>query len=160
MSNPGLEMDEFHWLMDILQTVDIGLVVLDRQYTIKLWNSFMENHSGLRPDQAKEKNLFELFPEVEEDWFRKKAETVFLLKTRAFTISDQRPYLFYFKNNHPITGRADFMYQNSTIIPLNSADGSTHHICLIIYDVTQAAINKVDLAKTRSALIKLSNANK
>ncbi len=36
---------EFHWLMEILQTIDVGLVVLDRNYRVKLWNSFMENHS-------------------------------------------------------------------------------------------------------------------
>mgnify|MGYP000306618666 FL=1 len=146
MSNHDNDMTEFHWFMDILQTIDAGLVVLDRQYNIKLWNGFMENHSGIRPDQAKGNNLFELFTEIDKEWFKKKAESVFLLNTRAFTISEQRPYLFKFKNNHPITGRAEFMYQNSTMIPLNNIEGTTDHICLIIYDVTAAAMHKNDLA--------------
>ncbi|MGR6874604.1 PAS domain-containing protein [Pseudomonas sp. HK3] len=147
MSDTDTDMTEFHWFMDILQTIDAGLVVLDRQYNIKLWNGFMENHSGIRPDQAKGSNLFELFSEIDQDWFMKKAEAVFLLNTRAFTISEQRPYLFKFKNNHPITGRAEFMYQNSTMIPLNNIEGATDHICLIIYDVTAAAMHKFDLAQ-------------
>ena len=146
MSNNDNDMTEFHWFMDILQTIDAGLVVLDRDYNIKLWNGFMENHSGIRPDQAKGNNLFELFNEIDKEWFKKKAESVFLLNTRAFTISEQRPYLFKFKNNHPITGRAEFMYQNSTMIPLNNIEGTTDHICLIIYDVTAAAMHKNDLA--------------
>lgn len=146
MSNNDTDMTEFHWFMDILQTIDAGLVVLDRDYNIKLWNGFMENHSGIRPDQAKGNNLFELFTEIDKEWFKKKAESVFLLNTRAFTISEQRPYLFKFKNNHPITGRAEFMYQNSTMIPLNNIEGTTDHICLIIYDVTAAAMHKNDLA--------------
>jgi len=141
MADQAVEMTELHWLMDILQTIDVGLVVLNREYEVKLWNSFMENHSGLRPDQTKGKNLFQLFPEIDQIWFKKKAEPVFLLNTRAFTIFDQRPYLFRFPNNHPITGRADAMYQNATIIPLNNVDGTTDHICLIIYDVTQAAMS-------------------
>lgn len=145
MSDNQHDLTEFHWFMDILQTIDVGLVVLDRQYNIKLWNGFMENHSGLRPDQAKGQNLFELFKEIDEGWFKKKAEAVFLLNTRAFTISDQRPFLFKFKNNFPITGRADFMYQNATMIPLNSTSGATDHICLIVYDVTAATINKLNL---------------
>ncbi len=145
MSNNDNDMTEFHWFMDILQTIDAGLVVLDRDYNIKLWNGFMENHSGIRPDQAKGNNLFELFNEIDKEWFKKKAESVFLLNTRAFTISEQRPYLFKFKNNHPITGRAEFMYQNSTMIPLNNIEGTTDHICLIIYDVTTAAMHKNDL---------------
>lgn len=149
MSDNQADMSQFHWIMDILQTIDVGLVVLDRGYSIKLWNGFMENHSGIRPDQAKDQNLFELFSEIDEAWFKKKAEAVFLLNTRAFTISEQRPFLFKFKNNFPITGRADFMYQNATMIPLNNTNGETEHICLIIYDVTSATINKqlLDQAK-------------
>jgi PAS domain S-box-containing protein len=152
MSDSQLDMTEFHWLMDILQTIDVGLVVLDRNYSIKLWNGFMENHSGLRPDQAKGKNLFTLFDEIDENWFKKKAESVFLLNIRAFTISEQRPYLFKFNNNHPITGRAEYMYQNATIIPLNNADGSTENICLIVYDVTNSAMSKHDLQGIQNLL--------
>ncbi|OUR69202.1 hypothetical protein A9Q73_02685 [Bermanella sp. 47_1433_sub80_T6] len=150
MSDAPLEVTEFHWLMEILQTIDVGLVVLDRNYRVKLWNSFMENHSGLRPDETKEKCLFDLFSEIDEEWFRRKAEAVFLLNIRAFTIHEQRPYLFKFYNNHPITGRTDTMYQNATIIPLSNSDGSTHHICLIIYDATNAAMHKLALDKCQS----------
>lgn len=112
----------------------------------------MENHSGKRPDQVQNQCLFNLFPDIDQDWFRKKAEAVFLLKTRAFTIHEQRPYLLKFKNNHPITGRAEYMYQNTSLIPLTSADGTTNHICLIVYDVTDAAINKKDLEKIKTLL--------
>lgn len=160
MAKNNLDIKEFHWLMDILQTIDVGLVVLDREYKIVLWNSFMENHSGMRPDQVKEKVLFSLFPEVPETWFRKKAEAVFLLKTRAFTIWEQRPYLFKFKNYHPITGRADFMYQNSTIIPLDSSDGQVNYICLIIYDQTDTAINKKELKIAHDKLEHLSRTDR
>lgn len=142
------EMSQMHWFLDILQTIDAGLVILDHTYNIHLWNGFMENHSGIRPDQAKGKNLFQLCPEIDKEWFMKKAESVFLLNTRAFTIHEQRPYLFKFPNNLPITGRADFMYQNATIIPLNNVDGTIDHICLIIYDVTDAAMNKLALLNT------------
>lgn len=42
----SLPLDEFHRILDILQTIDVGLVVLDHDYKITLWNGFMENHSG------------------------------------------------------------------------------------------------------------------
>ena len=83
----------------------------------------MEHHSGLLPRQVKNKNLFALFDELDEQWFTRKAEAVFLLKNKAFTIWEQRPYLFKFQNYRPITGSADFMYQNTTFIPLLSASG-------------------------------------
>ena len=43
------ELQEFHWMMDMLQTVDVGIVVLDRNFTVQVWNGFMESHSGLLP---------------------------------------------------------------------------------------------------------------
>ncbi len=156
MTKSSFEFAEMHWLMDVLQSIDVGLVILDRDYKIQLWNGFMENHSGLRPDEVHDKPLFESFRDIPETWFRQKAEPVFELKTRTFTIWEQRPYLFKFKNYRPITGRASTMYQNSSMIPLESIDGSVKHICLIIYDVTDIAVNQEDLTKANGNLAYLS----
>ena len=152
----ALQFAEMHWLMDVLQSIDVGLVILDREYKVQLWNGFMESHSGLRPDEVHDKSLFESFHDIPESWFRQKAEPVFELKTRSFTIWDQRPYLFKFKNYRPITGRASTMYQNTSIIPLESIDGSVNHICLIVYDVTDIAVNKEDLMKANENLAYMS----
>ena len=127
------DLSEFHWMMDMLQTIDVGLVVLDRDYRIHTWNSFMENHSGLAPSEVQGKSLFDLFAEIPREWFSSKTEAVFLLKNRAFTTWEQRPYVFRFKNYYPITGTVDFMYQNITISPLISAQGEVNYICLVIY---------------------------
>lgn len=140
--NANVEFADVHWLMDILQNIDVGLVVLDTDYNVQLWNGFMESHSGINPKNAKDKNIFDLFDDVPKDWFIKKSQAVFQLKTSAFTIWEQRPYLFKFKNYRPITGRTALMYQNTSIIPLVSADQSVQHICVIIYDVTDSAVNK------------------
>ena len=45
MSEQGVDLKEFHWLMDMLQTIDIGLVVVDKNFQVKVWNSFIESHS-------------------------------------------------------------------------------------------------------------------
>jgi len=156
MSLETEQINELHWLMEMLHTIDVGLVVLDRQYTIQIWNGFMENHSGLLPREVKGEKLFDLFEEIPEDWFKRKAESVFMLKNKAFTIWEQRPYLFRFQNYRPITGTADFMYQNTTFIPLMSATGLVTHLCLIVYDVTDNAVHKKDLEQANSELAILS----
>jgi diguanylate cyclase (GGDEF)-like protein len=156
MSLEKEQINELHWLMEMLHTIDVGLVVLDRQYAIQIWNGFMENHSGMLPREVKGKRLFDLFDEIPEQWFKRKAESVFLLKNKAFTIWEQRPYLFKFQNYRPITGSADFMYQNTTFIPLISATGEVTHLCLIIYDVTDNAVHKRDLEQANSELAVLS----
>ena len=150
------QLNELHWLMEMLHTIDVGLVVLDREYKIQIWNGFMENHSGLLPREVKDQSLFSMFDEIPEDWFRRKAESVFLLKNKAFTIWEQRPYLFKFLNYRPITGTADFMYQNTTFIPLMSATGQVSHLCLLVYDVTDNAVHKLELEKANADLAVLS----
>lgn len=156
MSLETEQMNELHWLMEMLHTIDVGLVVLDRQYKVQIWNGFMENHSGLLPREVKDKELFPLFDEIPKEWFKRKAESVFLLKNKAFTIWEQRPYLFKFQNYRPITGSAEYMYQNTTFIPLMSSTGLVTHLCLLIYDVTDNATNKKDLERVNKELAVLS----
>jgi diguanylate cyclase (GGDEF)-like protein len=156
MSLETEQINELHWLMEMLHTIDVGLVVLDRKYTIQIWNGFMENHSGLLPREVKEKVIFDMFPEIPKEWFVRKSEAVFMLKNKAFTIWEQRPYLFKFQNYRPITGTADYMYQNTTFIPLMSSTGEVTHLCLIIYDVTDNATHKKDLEQANSELAILS----
>ncbi len=160
MTSTTIDIKEIHWLMDMLQSIDVGLVVLDRNYDIQIWNSFMASHSGLNPDVAIGQNLFALFEEIPEHWFRRKAEPVFVLKSRTFTVWEQRPYLFKFKNYRPITGAAPFMYQNVTFIPLLSADGEVNHIGLIVYDVTDTAIGKAALEAANDQLETLSRTDR
>src|SRR5690554_86359 len=149
-------LKDVHWLMDILQNIDVGLVVLDRDYKLALWNRFMQNHSGLFPSEVLDKTLFEVFPKLSEDWFRRKAEPVFVLQSSTFTTWEQRPYLFHFPHYRPITGTARFMYQNTTIIPLIDTQGEVSHICLIIYDVTDTAVNKMAQIEANKRLESLS----
>ncbi|MDF0533048.1 GGDEF domain-containing protein [Shewanella yunxiaonensis] len=155
MNHDADPMNELHWLIDMVQTIEVGLVVLDRQFNIQLWNGFMENHSGISPNELKGNNLFQRFPELPADWLKQKMEQVFLLKNNVFISWEQRPYIFKFNNYRPITGRAEFMYQNITLLPLSSLTG-TSHISMIIYDVTDIAINKLQLTAANEQLQQLT----
>ena len=155
MTHDADPMNELHWLIDMVQTIEVGLVVLDRNFNIQLWNGFMENHSGISPNELKGDNLFQRFPELPADWLRQKMEQVFLLKNNVFISWEQRPYIFKFNNYRPITGRAEFMYQNITLLPLSSLTG-TSHISMIIYDVTDIAINKMQLTAANEQLQQLN----
>ena len=78
------------------------------------------------------------------------------LGTPAFTIWKQRPYLVHFNNYQPITGQGEFMYQNTTLLPLRSSNSEIHHVCLVIYDLTDVAINSLALQKANQQLQHLS----
>lgn len=149
-------LNEFHWIMDMIQTIDAGLVVLDKDFKVQLWNGFMSNHSGLSSRNVQNTVLFDHFPELPENWLRSKIESVFLLKNNAFTSWELRPYIFRFNNYRPVTGISEFMYQNMTILPLASLTGEITHVSLIIYDVTDIAINRLQLDKANEKLAHLS----
>ena len=159
-SETKLDISEFHWMMDMLQTIDVGLVVLNEKYEIDIWNSFMENHSGLEPSAVKGEVMFDLFPDIPRDWFCHKIDAVFQLHSRAFTTWQQRPYVFKFKNYRPITGTADFMFQNITIIPLVSLSGKVDHVSILVYDVTDAATSKAALEQANTKLEMLSQTDR
>ncbi|QJR82868.1 PAS domain-containing protein [Alteromonas pelagimontana] len=132
-------------MMDMLQTVDVGIVVLDREFKVKVWNGFMESHSGMLPSEVRDKSFLSLFPHIDPQWFAKKSRPVFELKTRAFMTWEQRPYLLKFPNYRPITGNEQFMYQNITLSPLTSANGKVEYLSMMIYDVTDIAAGKKQL---------------
>lgn len=156
----SIKLSELHWLLAIVQNIDVGVVVLDRDYKVEVWNTFMENRSGRLPAEARQCCFFDLFPEIDEQWFRRKVESVVTLGTPSFTVWEQRPYLLHFKNYQPITGLEDFMYQNTTLLPLRSVSGAIEHVCLIIYDVTDVATNRNQLQVANRELQRLSSTDR
>ena len=150
------DIHELHRLMGMLRSIDVGLIVLDKDFTIKVWNDFMTNHSGIRGEHVIGSNMFDRFADLPEEWLINKTRSVFMLNNSAFTTWEQRPYLFRFKNYRPITGSADFMYQNITFLPLSSADGTVDHLGIIIYDVTDVAVGKMQIEEANAELKKLS----
>ncbi|MBR9870847.1 MAG: GGDEF domain-containing protein [Gammaproteobacteria bacterium] len=148
--------DAFHWLADMIETVEVGLVVLDLEFRVQAWNGFMENHSGITASLIRGEQIFTVFPDIPKAWLTRKVDAVITLNTRAFTSWEQRPYLFKFRNSRPITGTEEFMYQNLTISPLSNSAGNVDKVCLLIYDVTEFASSKRALERANEQLAKLS----
>ena len=147
---------EMHWKHDLLGSIEVGIVVLDKEFNVQVWNQFMENHSSIVPGMIQNKNLFEFFPEIDKEWFTRKAAPAFSLKSPVFIIWEQRPYLFHFDCNRPITSQADHMYQNITIFPLASLTGKVEQVCLVIYDVTDEAVSRMGMQSLNRQLENVS----
>ncbi|MGB1297498.1 MAG: diguanylate cyclase [Psychrobium sp.] len=151
-----IDYKEFHWMVSMINSIDAGLVVLDNDYMVESWNGFMYHHSNIDAADAKGKNIFEIFPSLDKSWFMRKVEAVKTIQNQSFITWEQKPYIFPFKNYRPITGTVEHMYQNVTILPLPSLTGTIDQICLIIYDVTDIAANRIELQKANAQLEKLN----
>ncbi len=156
MSTGLVELEDFHWLLDIIQSLEVGLIVLDLDFNIQVWNGFMENHSGVNGGYIHNRNLFDEFKDIPQRWLKHKIEDSVALQAPVFSTWEQMEYLFFFKSTRPFTSMSDHMYQNITIMPLRSVHGGISHICIIIYDVTESATNQIGLHKANEQLRLLS----
>lgn len=157
-SEPAMATDvqQHHILFQLLQTLDTGLIILDSNYQVQLWNGFMENHSNITSSDAIGKNLFELFSGLPNAWLKRKIDSVFRLQIRAFCTWEEHPRVFDFKSTRPLTGQSPLMYQNITLFPLLGVNGQVVQLCMQIFDVTEIATRKIALEAANHSLKLLS----
>jgi len=138
----------------MLDRLNAGVFSIDRELKVTHWNLFMASNSGKPAEQVLGRDLFACFPELPEAWLRWKLRSVFLLGTFAFSSWKQRPYVFKFPHNRPLTGGIDFMHQDIAFLPVGTggAGGSVESVCVLITDATDAALSHRALSDARSRL--------
>jgi two-component system NtrC family sensor kinase len=124
----------------VVDRLEVGIFAVNADMTVVLWNHFMVMHSGRPAADVVGRNLFECFPELPHVWLEKKIRNVFLLKNYAFTSWEQRPYLFRFQHNRPVTGGVDAMQQSCTFLPVKGEGEGVEHVCITLFDLTDTAI--------------------
>ena len=150
----------FQAQLALLKGLDIGLIILESDFTVTFWNQFMSNHSGIMPERILGSSLFSHFPELNTQWFRRKLNTTISLHNPSFITWEERPRLFQFKSYRPITGTASMMYQNITLLPLNDESGVTKQVAIIVYDVTDEAVSHQALTAANHELSHLSRTDR
>jgi diguanylate cyclase (GGDEF)-like protein len=150
----------------IVDRVNVGLFILDAEYRVLLWNSFMAANSGKSASEIIGKNLFDVFPELPERWFSRKVSSVFMLKNFAFTSWEQRSHLFQFRHNRPVTSGIEYMCQDITLMPIKNQEGEVESVCVTLQDTTdtaryrmmhEAAVEKLEIASRTDGLTQLFN---
>ena len=123
-----------------LDRLNAGVFSVDPELRIVHWNQFMATNSGRSQDEVIGRDLFACFPDLPAPWLRWKLRSVFLLRTFAFSSWKQRPYVFRFPHNRPLTGGTEFMYQDIAFLPA-LAGGDVGSVCVLITDATDAALS-------------------
>jgi two-component system NtrC family sensor kinase len=124
-----------------LDRLNAGVFSVDPEMHIVHWNLFMASNSGRSADEVVGRDLFECFPELPAQWLRWKLRSVFLLGTFAFSSWKQRPYVFKFPHNRPLTGGIDYMRQDAAFLPVLRDNGSVGSVCAMLTDMTDAALS-------------------
>jgi diguanylate cyclase (GGDEF)-like protein len=152
-----LASDVSQQLTVIVDRANVGIFVIDRQRKVVLWNQFMEVHSQRKASSVIGHDLFDAFPELPQKWLDRKIENVLILKNFSFSSWEQRPYLFKFAHNRPVTGGIDYMRQDCTLMPVKDDSGEVAFVSFTLVDVTNTSIYQSQLEATSQTLREMSN---
>jgi len=139
----------------IANQLNTGILVLDAEYNIVMWNRFLQVHTDKIATNILDQSIFIAFPELPERWLSRKLDSVLQLNTPSFCSWQQRHHLFELPHTRPITTDSEFMAQNCTFLPIET-DGTVKNICILIEDVTDVCHYQTQLQKTLDELAKIS----
>ncbi len=146
-------------MIDTLQLVDnlsIGTIVVNRDMEVVFWNRWMEDHSHVLREQILGKVLTEEFPALKQKGFPWKVQTVFRLGNFAFFSQKLHQYLFEFENTKYFRPYLPSMQQSVVLVPLKGSDGTVEHVCVSIFDVTDAVLYQQQLIDSKRKVEELS----
>ncbi|EPJ44888.1 MAG: hypothetical protein OFPII_31670 [Osedax symbiont Rs1] len=151
----NLTSSDFHSAqqLELLQFLDVGLIVINCDFKVQLWNNFMSNHRALPAVDALNQDLFKVCPDVPEIYLRHKLQSVFSLKSTLTITWGQRPHLFKMTSYRPISSASKYMYQNIRIMPLLDTDKQVENVAIVIYDVTETARAQIGFVEKNEQLI-------
>jgi len=149
--------NKFAYAQNVIDYLDNGLFIVDKNFNVQLWNKFMEVHSDFSENEIIGKNFFECFKNIPQKWLERKINSVFLLNHESYTSWEQRPYLLQFSHGRSVTGHLGFMYQNCNFTPICNQDNEVEYVCITIKDMTDIAISTMQLKEACTELERISS---
>ncbi len=137
----------------IIDSMNVGIITIDEGLHVLYMNKWFALHAQLDEHAAIGKALPELFTLTNEHLvaLKRHIKTTLVLKTPSFFTADSNGYLFPMK--HSITTKSvfEYMQQDITIVPYDSAH---KQVTLLIYDQTVLMEEKNKCHKESLALSK------
>ena len=148
---------QFPYINNVIDCLDSGVFVIDKNFTVHLWNDYMAIRCQFTSDDIVGSSLFDCFPELPQQWFKRNIKSVFLLKSPSYSAWEQRAYLFKFPHGRSVTGGVEFMYQNCCFTPILGQDNNVEYVCVTVKDVTDIAIATLKLQNTVTELERINS---
>ena len=141
---------------EVIDALQVGIVVIDEQLQVALWNRWMEEASGRPRAEVVGRSLAQVFPAVDFATLERKVRQALLLRSETFLDAASDGYLFPIKNEQQIGRRYDLMRQDVTVAPLKTAGAGGRLVCLTISDRTSLLTATTALEEANRHLARLS----
>ena len=137
----------------IFNMVDIGLVVLDKEFRVRYWNRWMALHSGISPKEIKGVSLFEKYPHLNNKKFLRNFKAIFAFGNCYFFPQKLYDYIFPFKPESNFVSEIDYMQQSCIMGPLRNDKNVIDYAYITVKDVTEAHIYETKLTSALFSLL-------
>ena len=141
MSNPAKNKFDI-----ICNTVDNGIIVLNKDLKVFFWNRWLETRTGIETNSIIDKNILDFYSNIDEKKLKRKIITALKLNSPTFYTPQTDDFLINIEINNISDRVFNQMQQSITITPLDLEEGL---VILYIYDITfLSEINyKLEIAK-------------
>jgi len=121
----------------VLDSLNLGILIIDGEYRITLWNRWMEINSRLPKGEMEGRELLQAFPHLNTPHFLRSCQSVLRFGNYVFFSQKLHNYLFPFRAGGIYGDYFDFMQQSCTMTPLKGEDGKISRIIIMVQDVTE-----------------------
>ena len=117
----------------ICNTVDNGIIVLDKDLRVLFWNRWLETRTGLEASNIINKNILDFYSNIDEKKLKRKITTALKLNSPTFYTPQTDNFLINIEINNISDRVFNQMQQSITITPLDLEESL---VILYIYDIT------------------------
>jgi len=131
--------------MQIFETINMGMVILDHDLTVRVWNPWMQHYSGIAENGIVGGNLLDFYANLAEPKYKRFIMSVFSFGNYAYFSQKLHRYLFAMKNPHQSADILPFMQQSCTAGPIRDEQGQIVSIYITVQDVTESVVYEIKL---------------
>jgi len=124
----------------ILESINIGIVIIDKDFCITEWNNWMTVYSNKTCEDVRGKSIFDVYPELDKKSFSRGCKAVFTFGNLVFLSSTLHKYLFPFKIQGSNSTFFTHMQQSCYLIPIRNDDDEVDHVMINVHDETENAV--------------------
>ncbi len=137
----------------IFDMIDIGLVILDKEFKVRFWNRWLESHSGIDPEKICNTIIYDFYPNLNNPKFLRNFKAVLTFGNFYFFPHKLYEYIFPFKPDSSFETELDSMQQSCTMGPLRDEFNVINYVFISIRDVTEAVVYEKKLTEALFSLL-------
>jgi len=140
-------------LQQIFNMIDVGLVILDRDFKVCYWNRWLASHSGISAKEIKGASLFDFYPHLKKKKFLRNFKAVITFGNCYFFPQKLYEFIFPFKPESNFISEIDYMQQSCIMGPLRNKQKAIEYVYISIKDVTEVHIYEQNLTSALFSLL-------